>query len=244
MSQASAEQPTSEQSGRRTGAEPDPVRDGALRNEGAPARTVRTVHVAVYPGWADWEVGHLMARVNDHSWQRVPGSLQIRTVGENLAPVLTMGGLRITPDLTADQVTPAGSAMLVLPGTGGWERGAGIPWAASLAERFLAEGTPVAAICGATAGLARAGLLDDRAHTSAAPEYLKATGYTGSALYRDEDVVVDRGLITAGPVHGLPFARAALAELGAFRPEILEAWYRVFTENDLQAYGVLAAAAA
>ena len=183
-----------------------------------------------------------MARVNDPSWQREAGSLRIRTVGEGLTPVRSMGGLRIVPDLAADEVTPASSAMLVLPGSGEWEHGKGIPWAASLAEQFLAEGTPVAAICGATAGLAKAGLLDDRAHTSAAAEYLQATGYAGSALYRDQDVVVDRGLITAGPVDGLPFARAALAELGAFSPEILEAWYRVFTEHDLQAYGVLAAA--
>jgi putative intracellular protease/amidase len=207
-------------------------------------QSVRTVHVAVYDGWADWEVGHLMARVNDPSWQRDPGSLRIHTVGETLAPVTTMGGMTITPDAIADEVIPAGSAMLVLPGSGLWERGDGIGWAAPLARCFLAAGTPVAAICGATAGLAKAGLLDDRAHTSAAPQYLEATGYAGATLYRDEDVVVDRGLITAGPVDGLPFARAALAELGAFSPEILEAWYRVFTEHDLQAYGVLAAAGA
>jgi putative intracellular protease/amidase len=210
----------------------------------AQLREIRTVHVAVYDGWADWEVGHLMARVNDHSWQRDPGSLRIRTVGEARASVITMGGLRISPDVTAAEVTPTGSAMLVLPGSGSWEQGEGVAWAAALARRFLAEGTPVAAICGATAGLAKAGLLDDRAHTSAAAVYLQATGYAGSALYRDEEVVVDRGLITAGPVDGLPFARAALAELEAFTPEILEAWYRVFTEHDLQAYGVLAAAGA
>ena len=45
------------------------------------------------------------------------------------------------------------------------------------AARFLNAGVPVAAICGATAGLARAGLLDERNHASAAAEYLSATGY-------------------------------------------------------------------
>ncbi len=53
-------------------------------------RPIRTVHVAVYDGWADWEVGHLTARVNNPAWQRDAGSLRIRTVGESLAPVTTM----------------------------------------------------------------------------------------------------------------------------------------------------------
>ena len=46
-------------------------------------------------------------------------------------------------------------------------------------------GVPVAAICGATAGLARAGLLDQRNHTSDAAGYLAATGYAGGAHYVD-----------------------------------------------------------
>jgi putative intracellular protease/amidase len=46
-----------------------------------------------------------------------------------------------------------------------------------VASRFLDTGVPVAAICGATEALARAGLLDRRPHTSAAPEALAATGY-------------------------------------------------------------------
>ena len=204
-------------------------------------RQVRTVHVAIYPGWSDWEIGHLTARVNNPAWQRDAGSLQIRTVAERLDPVMTMGGLRIVPDLVAADLTPDDSAMLVLPGAGGWEQGT-IPWAATLATEFIAAGVPVAAICGATAGLAKAGLLDDREHTSAAAGYLAATGYSGAELYREADVIVDRGVITAGPVDDLPFARAALEVLDAFTPEVLDAWYRVFTNHDVQAYGVLAAA--
>lgn len=47
---------------------------------------------------------------------------------------------------------------------------------AAAARRFLDAGVRVAAICGATAGLARASLLDEGSHTSAAAEYLAATG--------------------------------------------------------------------
>ena len=45
-----------------------------------------------------------------------------------------------------------------------------------LAPEFLEAEVPVAAICGATAGLAAAGLLDDRRHTSNAPEFVEALG--------------------------------------------------------------------
>ena len=55
-----------------------------------------------------------------------------------------------------------------------WDAGGGA--FAAAAARFLDAGVPVAAICGATAGLARAGLLDKRLHTSAAAGYLMATG--------------------------------------------------------------------
>jgi putative intracellular protease/amidase len=52
--------------------------------------------------------------------------------------------------------------MLILPGGTAWDEGKN------------GEGVPVAAICGATAGLARAGVLDTRRHTSNALEYLRA----------------------------------------------------------------------
>ena len=68
------------------------------------------------------------------------------------------------------------------------------------ARRWSEAGTPVAGICGATMGLARAGLLDDRRHTSNAPEQLSPTGYAGAAHYVDAPAVTDRGVITAAAI--------------------------------------------
>ena len=101
---------------------------------------------------------------------------------------------------------------------------------------------PVAAICGATAGLARAGLLDDRRHTSAAAEYLQATGYAGADRYADERAVADRGLVTAGPQSPVQFARAALASLGLASGATLDAYERLFHGGDPSAFPVLMAA--
>jgi putative intracellular protease/amidase len=202
----------------------------------------RILHVAVYPGWADWEAGYLISRINSPMWQAEPGSFAVRTVAETLEPVTTMGGLRIAPDLTFADLRPSDSAMLVLPGADSWDQDPGANQrAVAVAREFLAAGVPVAAICGATAGLARAGLLDDREHTSSAAEYLLyGTGYAGGALYRDQPAVHDRGLVTAGPLHPAEFARTALEILGVFHPPVLDAWYRMFGQHDASAYAELA----
>jgi putative intracellular protease/amidase len=97
----------------------------------------------------------------------------------------------------------------------------------------------VAAICGATAGLARAGILDDRKHTSAAREYLQATGYQGGDNYIDERAVVDGDLITAGPDSPVQFARATLQRLGLADDKKLDAYEGVFHRADPAAYPML-----
>src|SRR6476661_7738821 len=106
-----------------------------------------TVHVAVFDTFADWEVGYATAHIRSGNWQRELGRYSITTVGPTREPVTTMGGMRIMPGIRA------------------------------AARQFLTAGVPVAAICGATFGLALEGLLDDRAHTSNAAEYLALTGY-------------------------------------------------------------------
>jgi putative intracellular protease/amidase len=144
--------------------------------------------------------------------------------------------------LLAD-LDPADSEILVLPGGDLWDAGGGEAFAAA-AGRFLDAGVPVAAICGATAGLARAGLLDERRHTSAAAEYLAATGYAGGDHYVDARAVVDGDLITAGPQSPVQFARAALGRLGLAPERTLDAYEAVFHAGDPSAFPVLMQAAA
>jgi putative intracellular protease/amidase len=202
----------------------------------------QTVHLAVYDTLADWETGYAVAYLNKQDWQRRPGRYRVVTVGETTAPVTTMGGVRITPDVAVADVTPNGSAMLILPGADTWDAGGNGAFS-ELAGRFLDARVPVAAICGATFGLARQGLLNDRAHTSNAVEYLTQTpAYTGTARYRDERTVTDRGLITAGATAPLDFARAIFAELDAYSPGMLEAWYGLHATGEARWFGAIMAA--
>src|SRR5215471_3425612 len=136
-----------------------------LRSEGSEPREVATarkaVHVFVFDGFADWEPAHALAEL------RRSGKRIVRTVGPTREAVVSMGGLRVLPDIELRDVRPHEVELLVLPGGEAWETGSyPQPALESLLGTLVAAGTPVAAICGATLALARARVLDDRRHTS------------------------------------------------------------------------------
>lgn len=209
-----------------------------------------TVHLCVFDGYADWEPAHAIAGIQEPRFQREPGRFQVCAVAERGRPVVSMGGLTVQPDEWLAHVDPAASAMLVLPGGHGWETHPGGPpsvhgAAVDKAREFLAAGTPVAAICGATAGLARAGLLDARPHTSNARSDLKGLpGYDGLPHDVDAPVVRSQGLITAGGMNALVFAREVFAELGLYADDALHAWYDLHLSGRSERFADWAQAAA
>ncbi|TSD99207.1 glutamine amidotransferase [Skermania sp. ID1734] len=196
----------------------------------------RVIHVAVYDDFAELEVGHLLTELRTGRFTGTP--FEIVTVGESTHPITTMGGLTVVPDVTVGDV--ADSALLVLAGSTMWDAGGGTAFV-ELARRLLDAGVPVAAICGATAGLARAGLLNGRRHTSAATEYLAATGYSGADEYVDERAVSDGDVITAGPQSPVQFARTTLQTLGLMSADVAEAYEAVFYRGDPTGFPVLMA---
>jgi putative intracellular protease/amidase len=131
--------------------------------------------------------------------------------------------------------------MLILVGSDLWANGSHAAFA-SLTDRFLAAGATVAAICGATFGLAQAGILDRYDHTSNAAMYLAMSGYQASGRYRDEPAVTDRNLITASGTAPMDFARHIFVALDLYEPHVLDAWYRLYHDQDASAFAVLAAA--
>ncbi|MCX2182184.1 DJ-1/PfpI family protein [Streptomyces sp. SKN60] len=191
-----------------------------------------TVHLAVYDTLADWETGHATA------WLARAG-FTVKTVGTRAGdPITTIAGIRIVPDLSLADLTPEDSALLILPGAEKYDEGDELAPFTAKARAFLDAGVPVAAICGATAGLAREGLLDARRHTSAVSFYLAATGYKGGEHYVEADAVLDGDLITAGPTEPVAFAREIFARLGAYEGK-RDAWFRLFHDSDPAAYAEL-----
>jgi putative intracellular protease/amidase len=190
-----------------------------------------TVHVAVFDTFADWETGYATAHIRRPSWQREPGRYSVATVGPTREPVTTMGGMRITPDIALDELRPDDSAMLILAGGDTWGEDSMAGFRAA-ARPFLAASVPVAAICGATFGLALEGLLDDRAHTSNAAGYLALTGYAGGDRFVDQPVVTDGDLITASGVAPVHFAQAIFERLGIYAPEVAASWFKLYGNRD------------
>jgi putative intracellular protease/amidase len=200
----------------------------------------QTVHLFVLDTMADWEPGFAVSGINQPAYQLNPGRYTVRTVGSTRDPVRTMGGVAILPDMALDELRAEDSAMLILPGATAWDEGAHAD-AVEVARAFLAAGVPVAAICGATSGLARGGVLDGRPHTSNAREYLAAVpGYAGGAHYVDAPAHRDGDLITASGVAPVDFARAIFERLELYAPPVLYAWYALYRHGDASAFYALA----
>ncbi len=200
----------------------------------------QTIHLFLFDGFADWESGFAIAGLNTPTFQCCPGRFRVRTAARTLEPIATMGGLRILPDLLLEELTPDRSAMLILPGGSSWDAQENAD-AVEVARSFLGAGVPVAAICGATAALARGGLLDHRRHTSNAPEYLAATGYSGGSHYEAAPAVTDGDLITAAGTAPVDFACHIFRRLEVFTPQVLESWYLLFKTGASEHYEALVA---
>jgi putative intracellular protease/amidase len=198
----------------------------------------RTAHILLIDQLADWEPGYLLTELHTGRFTGEPWN--VVGVAATTDPVRTMGGMRWVPEATLEDIGPAGSDLLILPGGLGWRPEVEAP-PMRTAARFLDAGVPVAAICGATEALARAGLLDTRAHTSAAREVLVATGYAGGDLYLDQRAVAADGLVTAGPQSPVHFALATLELLGLLSGDRLEAYEAVFYRGDPSGYAALMA---
>jgi len=167
----------------------------------------------------------------------------VQTVGLAHGVVRSMGNVAVLPDTTLADLSPAHSAMLILPGGIGWDQGQHLE-AARKAQAFLQAGVPVAAICGATAGLARVGVLDERRHTSNAIAYLKGTGYRGTDRYEDVPAFDDGLLVTAGGMAPLEFTQAIFKRLGIYSDEALDAWYALYKTGRSDQFARLQQAAA
>jgi putative intracellular protease/amidase len=190
---------------------------------------IKVAYLYVFDTMADWEGGYAIAELNSGRYFK-NGSMKytVKTISNSMEPIVTMGGMRVIPDTTVNEFKLDDAGLLILPG--------GNTWLETIHDQILEKAKEclhhditVAAICGATFGLARAGLLNDRYHTSNDLDYLMSVcpNYAGSAFYRPEPAVSDRKLITAPGVAPIEFAYQILKSLDVISPQALEAWYQL-----------------
>ena len=185
---------------------------------------------------ADWEYAYLTAGLALAAGQE-PHRFRLPVLADGQDEVTTKGRRRLRTDGDLGDVAPEDVALLVLPGADTWSDGHGR--VLELARVLLERRTPVAGICGATYGLARAGLLDDRAHTSNAPDFLVPSGYAGAGRYLDERVVVDGDVITAPATAPVDLAAAVFRRLELFPPATIDAWYGLYTTGERRWFDAL-----
>lgn len=188
-----------------------------------------SVHVVVFDGFADWEPAYALAEL------RRSGNRQITAVGFNKSPVVSMGGLQVVPEDALANVRARDVALLILPGGDLWEGEYPRGDLEALVLSLVSAGVPVAAICAGTLALARAGLLDDRRHTSNMPDYLgkHVAEYRGRDNYDPALAVNDRGVITASGLGPVEFARAIFRELGVFSESDEQLWFDMFKHGQM-----------
>ena len=204
--------------------------------------TPQPVYLYVTDTLAEWEVGHAIAHIEKRETGSVPPAATRSSPSARRAsrsPRWAASGSSPTSRLTRCNSTPrrcssCRAPTIVTPGAHG-------PVLA-LARRFIDAGIPVAAICGATLGLAQAGLLDRRRHTSNASVFLSSSGYAAGDLYVEERAVTDRGLITASGCHPVEFAVEIFRALNLYARDALEAWHGLYTTGEERHFAALAAA--
>jgi putative intracellular protease/amidase len=178
---------------------------------------------------ADWEYGYLTAGLTMAD-EMEPDRFRLRVLADGEPEVTTAGRLRLRTDGDIGDVDVDQVALLVLPGSDTWFDGQ--ERVLELARTLVERGTPVAGICGATYGLARAGLLDTRRHTSNA----------GADHYVEERAVDDGGVITAPAIAPVDFSAAIFRRIGLFPPAITDAWHGLYTTGERHYYDTLVGA--
>jgi putative intracellular protease/amidase len=194
-------------------------------------RKEMVVHVFLNDDYSDWELGYVLPELRSPapSSSLEKKNQSVSTFSLDGRPVRSMGGLRVTPDHGLSEVDPTTIDALILPGGLFWQSLESRPLS-DLVLGLLERRVFVAAICAATAFLARLGVLNEMEHTSNGPSFLKerAPRYVGQAHYRDALAVRDGSLITASGLGAVDFTREILDALEVYPPRVTEVWYRAF----------------
>ena len=175
----------------------------------------KSIHILVVPGFADWEPAHALAELRRY------GGYRVESVGLSMEPVESMGGIRVLPSRTIDEVSSDDVAVFVLPGGDRWEEQPVEPALEQKLHELADRQVPIAA---------KLGLIRGRRHTSNGLAYLqeKAPSYSEASGYVDEPAVRDRGLITASGLADVEFARELFEELGVLTPAERAEWAEMF----------------
>jgi len=182
---------------------------------------MKKAYVLIFDGYADWEIGHVLPEL------RRMGKIDVVTVGFTDNPVVSMGGLRVIPEMVLSKVNIEDVLIFILPGGHMWEGVYPITEIEGFLHSLEKVKIPVAAICAATTVLARAGLVHNRKHTSNSLKYLSkmVPAYSDGACYVDVLATGDDHIITASGLGTVEFTMEIFNELNLISSDMKKMWY-------------------
>ena len=189
---------------------------------------MKKIRMYLMNGIADHVHGYLLTALSS----QIKPKYEFCTVALSKEPIITMGGLKITPNYALNEINKEDIIALILIGADMqlWLNSEQEP-ILNLAIELLKRNILVAGICGATLGLASKGLLDERVHTSNI-EFLLTNfvkDYKGIKNYKNDVVAVyDKNLITASSAGSLLWAKYILENLEIFSKSAIESWYKYY----------------
>lgn len=152
-------------------------------------------HIFTYEGFAQFEVvlaAYFLATKGN-----------ITTVGISTEPVTSEEGFRTLPDTTLADISAEAVEVFIIPG-GDPELLFGVDRLYTLLGELNRKKVPIAAICGGTVHLAKAGILKGRNFTT--PLQLDNYSWFDKSRFENTPVVVDGNIITAKPNGYVDFA--------------------------------------
>ena len=180
------------------------------------------------PDFAAHEMVYLMEAISSDEAQLKPDPKYInKVVAPNLDSVTAIGGFKVLPDYSFENMPEDYAALILIGGYG---------WLAPVAEdvtpilrKALDSGKIVGAICNAVSFMAKQGFLNEIRHTGNGLEQLKLWGgdsYANPDGYVHQQAVSDRGIVTANGSGALEFTKELLLLLENDTPERVEMYYQ------------------
>lgn len=168
------------------------------------------VALVLTPGFADWEYAFI-AGVGGPFY-----GLDVAFFAPEAGTLRSQGGLTVEVERSMAELADWAPAAIVVVGGTAWESEQA-PDIGALLKEQLQHGVTVAGICGGTLALARAGLLNDRAHTSNDADFLtrNAESYTGQSHFiASASAVTDTRVITAPGTAPISFTAGVFRAVG------------------------------
>ncbi len=183
----------------------------------------KKIFTFLFNGFSDWEIAYLTPEIKKNK------EFDLIYFSKDGNSVLSMGDLRVSPNISITEINVNDVDMLILPGGTAWEKGENNELD-PLVKALFEKGKTIAAICAATTYLGQLGFLNSLKHTSNDLYYLKGIvpQYSGEKNYINSLAVTDENIITANGIAPIEFAREIFKKVNLYNENDTEKWFQLF----------------